>query len=60
MGRYIISLHFEGDKITITDNVESWTIDGKIEDFCPKVLYRWHGYIDRVKKVWKDEHETTT
>lgn len=51
MIRYIKKLEFDvvNKKILITDNVESWTIEGTIDGFCPKIHDRWMGYLDKVK-----------
>lgn len=59
MVRFIKKLEFDADKntITITDNVESYEIDGSIKDFCPKILDRWLGYLDRVKKEYANKHK---
>ena len=59
MTRNIEKIIFDAktDEITIIDNVETWKTRGSWTEMCPRLIDRYTGYVDRIRKVWDDEHK---
>ena len=52
MTRYIKEIRFEGSLIIVVDNKDSIPFEGKIEDYCPRILDRWLGSVDRLRQQY--------